>query len=107
MVFDENLGGKVIISLQKMARSKKKVRAAAAIISALAAKRRRRRRQENARQPRSMWCRNWISKRKERGAYHCLLQELASSDLKSYKNFLRMDQAGFQELLEKVKPQSI
>ena len=38
------------------------------------------------------------------GAYHCLMKELQSEDPAALKNFLRMQQPQFDELLAKVTP---
>ena len=43
-------------------------------------------------------------KRHMYGTYNCLLKELQSSNKPSYKNFLRMDKAAFEEFLQKVEP---
>ena len=61
---------------------------------------RRRKRQRN----RSFWVREWTQNQEERGAYHQLLQELRLNDTTSHHNFLRMDAATFDELLQKVGP---
>ena len=66
-------------------------------VATLIIKRRRKRRRN-----RSVWVREWIQSREERGAYHQLLQELRLNDTTSYHNFLRMDAATFDELLQKV-----
>ena len=46
----------------------------------------------------------WIARRNQYGAYHALVQELSSEDPSGLKNFLRMDIATFNELLEMVTP---
>ena len=46
----------------------------------------------------------WIARRKNLGAYHSLLRELALEDVSSYKNYLRMDAATFEDLLQRVAP---
>ena len=53
---------------------------------------------------RSCWTRKWISRRTKWGCHHALLQELKREDTKSFRNFLRMDQTSFEQLLEKVTP---
>ena len=72
---------------------------ACGIVIAIAIARRRRKRRN-----RKVWVRDWIRDRPKQGAYHQLLQELRLSDARSYSNFLRMDQATFDELLSKVGP---
>ena len=46
----------------------------------------------------------WIGRRNQYGAYHSLIQELSAEDPNGLKNFLRMDMASFNELLEMVTP---
>ena len=61
-------------------------------------KRRRRRRN------RTQWIRQWIQERERQGAYENLLQELRLSDIPGYTNFVRMDPATFDLLLNMVTP---
>ncbi|XP_046548032.1 protein ANTAGONIST OF LIKE HETEROCHROMATIN PROTEIN 1-like [Haliotis rubra] len=56
------------------------------------------------RKPKSVWVRNWILRRNTAGAYNSLLRELEQEDPRSLKNFLRMDKANFDILLEKISP---
>ena len=51
-----------------------------------------------------LWVRPWIARRNQYVAYHALVQELSSEDPSGLKNFLRMDMATFNELLEMVTP---
>jgi hypothetical protein len=51
-----------------------------------------------------LWVRPWIGRRNQYGAYHSLIQELSAEDPNGLKNFLRMDMASFNELLEIVTP---
>ena len=53
---------------------------------------------------RQTWVKPWIANRLEFGAYHALVSELRTRDEVSYRNFLRMDLASFEELLSKVGP---
>lgn len=76
----------------------KKTAACCALI-AIAIKRKKQRRRN-----RTIWTRDWIVNRRNRGAYHQLLQELRLTDLTSYHHFLRMDIASFEEILEVVSP---
>lgn len=77
---------------------KEKAAAFAAVVAIIISRRHRRRKK------RSVWVRDWIKVREERGAYHQLVQELRLTDISSYRNFLRMDHATFAELLQKVTP---
>ena len=81
-----------------MARSAKKKLACAVVIAALLRQRRRRRRN------RKQWTRKWIQNRESQGAFHQLLQELRVLDVSNYMNFVRMDAATFEELLQMVAP---
>ncbi len=53
---------------------------------------------------RTIWTKQWISRRLEYGAYHCLLTELRDNDPTSCSNFLRMDWSTFEDLLRRVGP---
>jgi hypothetical protein len=59
------------------------------------------RRNEN---PRRLWVKQWIQKRPQQGVYLNLLQELRNEDPSSYKNFLRMDQAQFDDIAARITP---
>ena len=74
------------------------VRACAAVF-VIALKKQRRKRRE-----RSTWVKRWLLSRGAHGAYEHLLQELKVLDTSSYRNFVRMDAATFEELLVKVAP---
>jgi hypothetical protein len=50
------------------------------------------------------WTRPWLLKRPTMGQYAGLLEELMQEDVSSFKNFLRVDPAMFQELLARVGP---
>ena len=75
--------------------------AGSAAIIAIAIRRHRHRRN---RRKRLLWTRPWILKREQFGAYHCLLQELRASDRIGLKNYLRMNQSSFNEILNRVAP---
>ena len=45
------------------------------------------------------WARAWIYRRRQFGAHHALMKELASEDSHSFRNFIRMDKQDFDELL--------
>jgi hypothetical protein len=49
-----------------------------------------------------LWVRPWIARRNQYGVYHALVQALSSEDSSGLKNFLRMDMATFNELIEMV-----
>ena len=70
-----------------------------AAVIAIRLKNRRRKRRE-----RSMWVKKWLLNRGAHGAYEHLLQELKVLDVSSYRNFVRMDAATFEELLGMVAP---
>ncbi|XP_046663525.1 uncharacterized protein LOC124356515 [Homalodisca vitripennis] len=55
------------------------------------------------RKPRSCWTRKWISRRTNLGASK-LLEELATEDVDSFRNHLRMSELKFEELLKHVAP---
>ena len=48
--------------------------------------------------------RDWIKRRKEKGAFQNIVKELAAEDLPSFKNFMRMDYVTFQALVENISP---
>ena len=56
------------------------------------------------RSERSIWCRDWLLRRDDLGAYDTLLAELKDEDQKSFLNFLRLSPALFESLLAKVTP---
>ncbi|GFO24820.1 hypothetical protein PoB_005132500 [Plakobranchus ocellatus] len=52
---------------------------------------------------RRKWAKNWFLKRKKFG-HSKLLDELRCSEPSDFRNFLRMDEDSFDELLELVRP---
>ena len=50
------------------------------------------------------WARVWIYRRRQFGAHHALMKELASEDQQSFRNFIGMNKLDFDELLTKVIP---
>ena len=56
------------------------------------------------RRKQTVWVREWVRNHQRYGAYHQLVQELRLGDHVTYKNFLRMDIATFDELLDLVTP---
>jgi len=75
------------------------VAAVLSVIAVLANEKRKKRKRK-----RSVWVQPWIANRQTHGAYHALLQELQMTDTKSLRNFLRMDMASFQLLLNRTGP---
>jgi hypothetical protein len=71
---------------------------AAATAWYILSKRRRRRRN------RKIWIRQWIRTRATFGAYNNLMLQLRCTDNPSFTNFVRMDTATFDELLQLVAP---
>ncbi|KAM7295076.1 uncharacterized protein ISCGN_024581 [Ixodes scapularis] len=53
---------------------------------------------------RGMWMRPHLRKYREQGCYENLMRELALEDAESYRSWIRMDTATFEELLGKVRP---
>ena len=77
--------------------------AASTAIIAVIVRRRRRRREQSQRKKR-LWIRPWVLKREKLDVHHCLFEELKLSDRNGLKNFLRMDESSFNEILDKVAP---
>ena len=61
----------------------------------------RHRRKQNKR---TIWSREWLKQRTSFGAYYTLMAELRNLDVSSYRNFIQMDAASFEELLQLVAP---
>ena len=80
--------------------NKTQVIASAAIIISIVMKKKRKRRIKR----RTCWSRAWLQRRHTLGAYNQLLQELRQEDPWSFRNFLRMSEDSFQELLDLVIP---
>ena len=45
------------------------------------------------------WAHAWLYRRRQFGAHHALMKELASGDPHSFSNFIRIDKQDFEELL--------
>lgn len=60
--------------------------------------------QPRARRPRTIWCREWLTRRSMHGDFHHLLQELNREDTKGYKNFLRIKPELFGEMVDRLTP---
>ncbi len=63
----------------------------------------RRRQRRRVRRQRTVWVRPWLQRRLELGQYSRLMEELRVEDLRSFKNFLRMDPEMFQEVLLRLE----
>ena len=64
----------------------------------------RRRRRQRRRQARNVWVRNWICRRPQQGLYDRLMVELRNDDTRSFKNFMRMPPAMFDEIVQRLTP---
>ena len=53
---------------------------------------------------RSVWVRPYLTRRASKGHYHNLMRELAEEDPDLYRNFMRLDQCLFLEIVERVRP---
>lgn len=51
---------------------------------------------------RSCWVKPWIKRRDERSSFHLLNKELLLEDLSAYRNYLRMSEQSYSELLNLV-----
>ena len=56
------------------------------------------------RRRRRLWVANWLQERQQQGAWQNLIPTLARTDPMQYKNTLRMDEAMFEEILERLRP---
>ena len=50
-----------------------------------------------------MWVKPWIIERPVRGAYNSIFNDLLNTDESSFRNFIRMDKAAFEDLLSRVE----
>ena len=64
----------------------------------------RRRRRRKKQQIRSVWTRNWITRRPEQGLYYRLMVELRNEDPRAFQNFMRMPPDMFDEFLQRLTP---
>jgi len=72
--------------------------AVAAVKKAKAKARERRVRRERKRK--SVWVREWLLKRHKYGKYNKLMQYLTERDVKSFRNFARMDPDKFNQMVK-------
>ena len=56
------------------------------------------------RRKRRMWVRGWVLRRPLHGQYEVLMRELELEDEAAFRNFLRMEPATFQEIVDRVGP---
>lgn len=52
--------------------------------------------------PRTMFSREWLTRREEFGLFHQLMEELRREDVTAFQNFLRVDPLLFQELVDRL-----
>ena len=52
----------------------------------------------------SIWIKPWLQKRSTQGAFENLITEFPNEDPVAYKNFLRMDKASFDKVLDCIRP---
>ena len=61
-------------------------------------------RRRSQRKRRFVWVRHWLVRRSEFGIYEQLMKELREEDITGFKNFLRVDPAMFQEIVDRLTP---
>ena len=59
---------------------------------------------ESDKSKKKCWVRPLLERRKEKGCYHNLFQELSVEDTASFQEFIRMDKMHFNYLVEKLYP---
>ena len=59
---------------------------------------------DSSRKKKRWWVRDWLLRRPFYGQYDALLTELKTEDPETFRNFIRMDFAMFDELLERLSP---
>ena len=72
------------------------IAAVAATMACVVQKRRKRRCSK------SIWMRDWLTKRPKFGAFHALMKDLREGDPVAYRNFVRLSSDDFDELLQLV-----
>ena len=53
---------------------------------------------------RTIWVRNWLSERREKGEYDLLVNKLRLEDAEGFRRYLRMNSISFARLFELVGP---
>lgn len=64
----------------------------------------RMRRKTRKAKERSVWVRPYLTRRASHGHYDNLMRELALEDPQLYRNFLRLDEGQFNQIVERVRP---
>lgn len=84
------------------------LRAAACLLAAAAVKKAkakaRKRRVRRERKRKSVWVRELLLKRHKYGMYEKLMKHLREGDVKSFRNFVRMDPEMFIQMVEDLTP---
>ena len=89
----------------KMSTSKKrKVLLATIIACSAAVVEEKKQLEESSTRNRTVWVRNWLAERREKGEYDLLLNQLRLEDVESFRRYLRMNTDTFQELMRLVGP---
>ena len=65
----------------------------------------RRRKNRKRWKNRKIWTKRYIARNPRLGAYNILVQELRAENPMAFKNFFRMNEIYFNEILEMIKPQ--
>ena len=80
------------------------VTVAACLLAATAVKQAKNRRLRNDRRKKSVWVRQWLLSRDKYGMYEKLIKHLKQGNVKSFRNFVRMDPGMFSEMVKDLKP---
>ena len=64
----------------------------------------RMRRKTRKAKERCVWVRPYLTRRASHGHYDNLMRELALEDPQLYRNFLRLDEGRFNQIVERVRP---
>jgi len=82
----------------------KMVKVVACLLAATALKQAIIKRLRNDRRKKSVWVREWLMNRDKYGMYEKLMKHLKQGDVKSFRNFVRMDPGIFNQMVEELKP---
>lgn len=84
------------------------VKAAACLLAVAAVKKARARemhkKTKKERKKRSVWVREWLTKRNKYGMYHKLMKHLRQGDEPAFKNFVRIDPEMFNQMVDDLMP---
>jgi len=80
------------------------LKVAACLLAATAVKQARNKTLRNDRRKKSVWVREWLLNRDKYGMYEKLMKHLEQGDVKSFRNFVRMDPGMFNQMVEDLKP---